>query len=46
VITRNEFKPTALTITCAVVLFSIIVQGLIIKPLIAWTEAHDNIEDV
>jgi len=46
VITRNEFKPTALTITCAVVLFSIIVQGLIIKPLIAWTEAQDNIEDL
>ncbi|MDG2375304.1 MAG: hypothetical protein P8M18_03030 [Woeseiaceae bacterium] len=42
----NEFKPTALTITCTVVLFSIIVQGLIIKPLIAWTVVHDNIEDV
>jgi CPA1 family monovalent cation:H+ antiporter len=30
----NEYKPTILTITYAVVLFSIIVQGLTIKPLI------------
>ncbi len=30
----NEYKPTILTITYVVVLFSIIVQGLTIKPLI------------
>ncbi len=30
----NEYKPTILTITYAVVLFSIIVQGLTIKPLV------------
>jgi CPA1 family monovalent cation:H+ antiporter len=30
----NEYKPTILTITYGVVLFSIIVQGLTIKPLI------------
>jgi CPA1 family monovalent cation:H+ antiporter len=31
---QNEYKPTILTITYAVVLFSIIVQGLTIKPLV------------
>lgn len=41
----NEFKLTVLTITCAVVLFSIIVQGLIIKPLVERTVAHGNIKD-
>ena len=30
----NQYKPTILTITYAVVLFSIIVQGLTIKPLV------------
>ena len=30
----NDYKPTILTITYAVVLFSIIVQGLTIKPLV------------
>ena len=30
----NEYKPTILTLTYAVVLFSIIVQGLTIKPLV------------
>jgi len=30
----NEFKPTILTLTYGVVLFSIIVQGLTIKPLV------------
>ncbi len=30
----NEYKPTILTVTYAVVLFSIIVQGLTIKPLV------------
>ncbi len=30
----NEFKPVLLTITYAIVLFSIIVQGLTIKPLV------------
>jgi CPA1 family monovalent cation:H+ antiporter len=31
---NNDYKPTILTITYAVVLFSIIVQGLTIKPLV------------
>ena len=31
---NNEFKPGLLTITYVIVLFSIIVQGLTIKPLV------------
>jgi CPA1 family monovalent cation:H+ antiporter len=30
----NEYKPTILGVTYAVVLFSIIVQGLTVKPLV------------
>ncbi|MDH3440636.1 MAG: sodium:proton antiporter [Gammaproteobacteria bacterium] len=41
----NEFKPTILTITYAVVLFSIIVQGLTIKPLVERTVSRGGIED-
>jgi CPA1 family monovalent cation:H+ antiporter len=41
----NEFKPTILTITYAVVLFSIIVQGLTIKPLVERVVSHGGIED-
>jgi len=41
----NEFKPTILTITYVVVLFSIIVQGLTIKPLVEWTVSRGGIED-
>ena len=41
----NEYKPTILTITYAVVLFSIIVQGLTIKALVERTVSHGGIED-
>ena len=41
----NEFKPTILTITYAVVLVSIIVQGLTIKPLVERTVAQGRIGD-
>lgn len=41
----NEFKPTILTITYAVVLSSIIVQGLTIKPLVERVVSHGGIED-
>ncbi len=41
----NEYKPTILTITYAVVLFSIIVQGLTIKPLVDHLLSDDRIED-
>ena len=40
----NEYKPTILTITYAVVLFSIIVQGLTIKALVERTVSHGGIE--
>jgi CPA1 family monovalent cation:H+ antiporter len=40
----NEYKPTILTITYAVVLFSIIVQGLTIKPLVERIVARGSIE--
>ena len=43
---NNEFKPTILTITYAVVLFSIIVQGLTIKPLVERTVSRGGIEEV
>ena len=42
----NEYKPTILTITYAVVLFSIIVQGLTIKPLVERTVSRGGIEEV
>ncbi len=42
----NEYKPTILTITYAVVLFSIIVQGLTIKPLVERTVSQGGIEDI
>ena len=41
----NEYKPTILTITYAVVLFSIIVQGLTIKPLVERLVAKGPIDD-
>lgn len=41
----NEYKPTILTITYAVVLFSIIVQGLTIKRLVERTVSRGGIED-
>ncbi|MDH3588812.1 MAG: sodium:proton antiporter [Gammaproteobacteria bacterium] len=41
----NEYKPTILTITYAVVLFSIIVQGLTIKPLVERLVNKGRIED-
>jgi CPA1 family monovalent cation:H+ antiporter len=41
----NEYKSTILTITYAVVLFSIIVQGLTIKPLVERTVAKRPIEE-
>jgi len=41
----NEYKPTILTITYAVVLFSIIVQGLTIKMLVERTVSRGPIED-
>jgi len=40
---NNEFKPTILTITYAVVLFSIIVQGLTIKRLVERTVAKHTL---
>ena len=43
---NNDFKPTILTITYAVVLFSIIVQGLTIKPLVERTVSRGGIEEV
>jgi len=41
----NEYKPTILTITYAVVLFSIIVQGLTIKPLVEKLVAKGPIDE-
>ena len=41
----NEYKPTILTITYAVVLFSIIVQGLTIKMLVERTVSRGSIDD-
>ena len=41
----NEYKPTILTITYAVVLFSIIVQGLTIKPLVERLVAQGSIDE-
>lgn len=42
----NEYKPTILTITYAVVLFSIIVQGLTIKPLVERSVSQGGIDDI
>ncbi len=42
----NEYKPTILTITYAVVLFSIIVQGLTIKPLVERAVSIGGIDDI
>jgi CPA1 family monovalent cation:H+ antiporter len=33
-LTNNEYKVTILTITYAVVIFSIVVQGLTVQPLV------------
>ncbi len=41
----NEYKPTILTITYAVVLFSIIVQGLTIKPLVERIVAKGKLQE-
>jgi len=41
----NQYKPTILTITYAVVLFSIIVQGLTIKPLVEHIAARGELEE-
>ena len=41
----NEYKPTILTVTYAVVLFSIIVQGLTIKPLVERVVARGKLEE-
>jgi CPA1 family monovalent cation:H+ antiporter len=41
----NEYKPTILTITYAVVLFSIIVQGLTVKMLVERTVSRGSIDD-
>jgi len=41
----NEYKPTILTITYAVVLFSIIVQGLTIKMLVERTVSRGSIDE-
>ena len=41
----NEYKPTILTITYAVVLFSIIIQGLTIQLLVERTVASGDIQD-
>jgi CPA1 family monovalent cation:H+ antiporter len=41
----NEYKPTILTITYAVVLFSIIVQGLTIKPLVERIVSRGKLEE-
>ena len=42
---NNEYKPTILTITYAVVLFSIIVQGLTVKPLVERLVAKGAVGD-
>lgn len=42
---NNEYKPTILTITYAVVLFSIIVQGLTIKPLVERLVSKGAVDD-
>ena len=42
---NNEYKPTILTITYAVVLFSIIVQGLTIKPLVERLVTRGSVEE-
>ena len=42
---NNEYKPTILTITYAVVLFSIIVQGLTIKKLVERTVSRHTLVD-
>ena len=42
---NNEYKATILTITYAVVLFSIIVQGLTIKPLVERLVAKGDVAD-
>lgn len=42
----NEYKSTILTITYAVVLFSIIVQGLTIKPLVERSVSQGGIDDI
>jgi CPA1 family monovalent cation:H+ antiporter len=42
---NNEYKPTILTITYAVVLFSIIVQGLTIKPLVERLVADGGVDE-
>jgi len=41
----NEYKATILTITYAVVLFSIIVQGLTIRVVVERTVARGSLED-
>ncbi len=41
----NEYKPTILTITYAVVLFSIIVQGLTVKLLVERVVSHGSVEE-
>ena len=41
----NQYKPTILTITYAVVLFSIIVQGLTIKPLVEHIASKKELEE-
>lgn len=42
----NEYKPTILTITYAVVLFSIIVQGLTIKTLVERTVSRGGVTEL
>ena len=42
---QNDYKPTILTITYAVVLFSIIVQGLTIKALVERTVSREIVVD-
>lgn len=42
----NEYKPTILTLTYAVVLFSIIVQGLTIKPLVERLVSRGKVNDI
>jgi CPA1 family monovalent cation:H+ antiporter len=41
----NQYKPTILTITYAVVLFSIIVQGLTIKPLVEYIASKGDLQE-
>ena len=41
----NEFKPTILTLTYAVVLFSIIAQGLTIKRLVEYVHARRPLQE-